>query len=101
MANSYVKGQQIKCTGFFQNVDSGAYVDPATVTFRTKDPSGNISAHVYGVDVNVTRTATGKYRYDLTIDEAGDWWLRWDSGGTHVGAQEWRVLCCASADPTW
>jgi len=101
MANSYDKGQKIKVTGYFRNVDTGAYVDPTTVTFRTKDPSGNLSAHVYGVDPNVTKTAIGKYRYDLLLDEVGTWWLRWDSTGTHEGAREWKVICCQSAEGTW
>jgi len=101
MANSYDKGQKIKCTGYFRNVDTGAYVDPATVTFRTKDPSGNLSAHVYLIDPNVTKTAVGKYRYDLLLDEVGTWWLRWDSTGTHEGAREWKVICCKSAEGTW
>ena len=101
MANSYLKGQNIKVTGAFRNVDSGAYVDPTVVTFRTKDPSNNLSNHVYGVDPNVTKTAAGRYRYNLLLDEAGDWYLRWDSTGTHQGAQEWRVYCCPPAEPTW
>ena len=101
MPNSYDKGQQIKCTGEFQDVATGAYVDPTTVTFRVKDPSNNLSAHVYGVDVNVLRTAAGKYRYDLLLDEAGDWWLRWEGTGSHAGAREWRVYCCPSAEALW
>ena len=101
MANSYMKGQRIKVTGTFKDVDSGAYVDPLVVTFRTRSPSGTLANHVYGVDVNVLRTAAGRYRYDLLLDEAGDWWLRWDSSGSHEGANEWRVLCCAPASPIW
>lgn len=101
MANSYFEGQKIKCTGFFRNVDTGAYVDPAVVTFRTKDPSNNLSAHQFGVDPNVTKTAIGKYRYDLLLDEGGTWYLRWDSTGTHEGATEWKVICCESVESTW
>ena len=101
MANSYTKGQRIRCSGAFTDTASGAYVDPATVTFRTKDPSNNLSAHVYGVDPNVVKTATGRYRYDLLLDEAGDWWLRWEGTGSNETAQEWRVNCCESADANW
>ena len=88
-------------SGAFKDVDSGAYVDPTTVTFRTKDPSGNLSAHDYGVDVNVTTPATGSYRYDLLLDEAGDWWLRWEGTGSPAGARQWRVHCCTPEDGTW
>ena len=101
MANSYLKGQRIRCTGTFRTVATGAYVDPATVTFRTKDPSNDLSAHVYSIDVNVIKTAVGHYRYDLLLNEAGDWHLRWEATGTHEGAQEWRVYCCPPADSTW
>ena len=80
---------------------TGANVDPATITFRTKDPSHNLSAHVYGVDPDVVKTGTGQYRYDLLLDEAGDWWLRWEGTGSNETAYEWRVNCCDSAAATW
>ena len=101
MANSYMKGQRIRCTGAFTDVATGGYVDPATVTFRTKDPSGDLLEHVYGVDPNVVKTATGRYRYDLLLNEAGDWWLRWEGTGSNETAQEWKVYVCPPADATW
>ena len=55
MANSYMKGQKIKVTGTFTDVDTGAFVDPTVVTFRTRSPSNVVVAHVYGVDPNVLR----------------------------------------------
>ena len=101
MANSYLKGQMIKCSVVFKDNATGAYVDPTTVTFRELDPSRNAANHVYGVDVNVIKSSTGNYYYNLTLDEAGTWYYRWDCTGTYVGAAEARVECCAPAYSAW
>lgn len=94
MANTYAKGQRIRCTAEFKDTTTNAYVDPLTVTFKAKSPGGGTTAYVYGVDPDVIKTATGRYRYDLLLDAAGDWWLRWEGTGSNETAREWRVVCC-------
>lgn len=101
MANSYTKGTRIRCTATFTDVSTGSVVDPATVTFRTKPPTGGPFAYVYGVDPNVVKTAAGKYRYDLLLSIAGDWYLRWEGTGSNETATEWRVICCEPSHVTW
>lgn len=98
MANSYLKGQQIKCTGVFRDVDTGVYVDPTTVTFHTLNPNNVPVARVYLIDLDVIRESAGHYRYDLELDVAGIWYYRWEGTGDHMGVGDARVNVC---DPPW
>lgn len=67
----------------------GSAVDPATVAVKYKDPSGNISAAlVYGVDAALVRDEAGTYHTDVSIDEAGTWYVRWYTTGTYQSAVE-------------
>jgi hypothetical protein len=54
------------------------YVDPDTITFEFKTPSGVITSLVYGVDGALVRESTGKYHVDLVGDEVGRWAFRWE-----------------------
>lgn len=80
MANAYDIGDVIRVTGTFTDAD-GTAIDPDTITCKVKDPSGNIASYTYA-DSEVTRSDTGVYYVDVTIDEAGDWWYRFESTGT-------------------
>ena len=101
MAHSYQKGQGVKCTAEFKDGDTGAYVDPTTVTFRTLNPNNVASAHVYGVDVNVIKDSVGHYHYIVTGNVAGTWYYRWDCTGTYTGASQRRFTICDPAWPLW
>lgn len=101
MANSYLKGQKIRCEAEFRNVASGALVDPANVFFRSLNPNNVAITRQYLVDLNVIRDGVGLYHYDLLLDVAGTWHYRWDSTGTHEGANETRVEACAPASSLW
>jgi hypothetical protein len=87
--SDYVKGQAVRCRGLFTANDStGAGVDPPTVSFRYRKPSGTMTTLVYGVSNQVIRVAQGAYFVDLNADEAGVWEVRWDSAGQLIGAGE-------------
>ena len=101
MANSYLKGQKIRCEAEFRNVASGALVDPTNVFFRTLNPANATVTHQFGVDPNVIQDGVGQYHYDLLLDVAGTWYYRWDSTGTHEGANETRVEACVPASASW
>lgn len=103
MANTYLKGQQIKVTGVFRDVDTGVYVDPAVVTFRTLNPNNVVAEYVFGVDPNVIQESTGHYRYDLALDVAGTepWYYRWEGTGDHMGVGDARVNVCIPPWPLW
>lgn len=99
MANSYDKNQNVRCTVVIQDVDSGAYVDPTTVTFYTIDPNGTVTTYVYGVDPEVIKDSVGHYHADVTLDVSGDWYYRWEGTGTYIGACENRMCARESKFP--
>lgn len=87
--NKYNIGDLVRATGIFTDSD-GTQVDPTTVTVYVKDPSSNVSELVYGVDTDVIKSDTGAYYYDITIDEAGNWYYRWKGVGAAVAADQER-----------
>lgn len=87
--SDYVKGQAVRCRGLFTANDSTqAGVDPPTISFRYRKPSGSTTTLVYGIASQVVKAATGAYYVDVTADEAGTWQFRWDSMGALIGAGE-------------
>ena len=75
----------VECRGL-----GGALTDPTTLKFLYKDPSGNKTTVVYGVGA-IVKDATGRFHYDLTIDEGGVWSIRWE-GTDAVQASEEKVI---------
>ena len=86
MAGSYDKGDSVRCQGTFTL--SGVDVDPTTVTVKLQDPSGNEEVFVYGTDPEIVRAAAGVYTIDVTLDEHGIWFYRWEATGNLIAAHE-------------
>ena len=84
--NVYENGQQVRCTCTF-TVNS-VNTDPTTVTAKVKDPSGVETSYVYGVDEEVVKSAAGIYYIDVTTDENGLWYFRFEGTGTCVAVEE-------------
>jgi hypothetical protein len=82
----YTKGQVVVVTASF-SVD-GELDDPTTVTFKVKDPSGNVGTFVYGIDPEVTRVSLGVYKTEIECDESGDFWYRIEADGSVIDATE-------------
>ena len=89
MANIYDIGDLVRFTGTF--TVSGIATDPTTVTLKVKDPSGNIATYTYALS-EVTKSATGIYYKDVTIDEAGMWIVEWLGTGAVVSSVEEYIL---------
>jgi hypothetical protein len=70
----------------------GVATDPATVTLTVTPPSGTATAYTYAAS-QITRTATGKYRKDISCDEPGEWSYEWVGTGaaSDVVAGTWTV----------
>jgi len=66
---------------------SGSYVDPGAVAIKVQDPSGNEATYTYAGGT-VSKSSTGVYYYDLTIDEAGQWYARSNATGAYQGSNE-------------
>ena len=74
MAGAYfLAGQTVRVT-YSVKTNAGAYADATSTTIAVRDSSG--STRVVYASANLTKTATGKYRYTFTIPETvieGDW----------------------------
>jgi len=66
---------------------SSSLTDPSTVTLKVEDPSGNIDTYTYAL-AEITKSSTGNYYKDVTVDEEGTWKYRWAGTGTVVAADE-------------
>lgn len=84
----YPKGSLVNCRGAFTNADTGAYVDPVSVTFRVGLPSGGSSALVYGVDAAVVKEAVGRYKVAVSAAVTGQYSYRFESTGEYQGAAD-------------
>lgn len=88
-------GDLVRCVGTFKDANL-AVVDPATVTFKYKDPSGNATTLVYGTDAALFREGVGVYHVDVNADESGTWFYRFHSTGSAQAADESEFAVAAS-----
>lgn len=87
--NTYDKGDVVRLTGTF-TVD-GVATDPTTVTLKVQEPDGTETTYTYAL-ATVTKVSTGVYRKDITIDESGYWYYRWEGTGTVATSGEAVLL---------
>jgi hypothetical protein len=85
--NTHDIGDVVRCSGAFTDSD-GAAQDPGGVTFEFQDPSENEVIYTYGTDAELVKDSTGNYHVDLTIDEAGYWYYRFNGVTTGVSGGE-------------
>ena len=83
--NVYDIGDKVRLSVTF-TVD-GVAADPTDVACKYQDPSGNEVEKTF-LAGDVTRSGTGIYYYDVTIDESGTWFYRFEATGNVVGAGE-------------
>lgn len=93
MANTYDKGDMVRLTVTFTTNSVAA--DPTAIALKHQDPSGNETTLTYALG-QVTKTAVGAYRYDLSIDETGYWYYRWEGTGAVVASAEAHLLVRAT-----
>ena len=88
-------GDLVRCEGRFTNL-VGTLIDPATVTFKIKDPNGAVTTYSYPADAQVIKSATGIYYVDVNATKAGTWYYRFYSTGTSQAAGETAFKVAAS-----
>ena len=86
MANTYHKGDLVRCTGTFTNA-AGTATDPDVVKASIRSPS-TTTTYTYGTDAELVKSATGIYYVDVSASASGVWWYRFFSTGTGQGAGE-------------
>jgi hypothetical protein len=78
--DTYQVGQLATLSIEFLN-GSGALADPATVALTITTPGGVSTTYTFAGG-QITRDATGKYHFDLTVNAAGAWTWQWNTTGT-------------------
>lgn len=59
---------------------AGGLTDPDVVVATTRAPSGDAASYTYP-QAELVRDAPGVYRCEFTLDQAGDWWVRFTGSG--------------------
>lgn len=93
--NQYLIGQPARLTATFKT-QAGVLVDPSTVTFRVRKPSGALVSLVYLTDAAVIRDSQGIYHVDIATDYPGTWHYRAEGGGSNAAAAEHSLVVLAS-----
>ena len=83
-------GQKIRI--YARSTQDNVLTNPSECTIFHRDPSDNEATEIYnGGAGNVVREATGIHYLDLTLDEAGEWFLRTETTGV-VAAYERKLI---------
>ena len=85
---AYDKGDLGHFHNEFRDPHTGQLVDPPVVRFRYETPAGVETTLTYGVDTALTRSSPGKYLGLVDLNDAGEWWFRWETTGPYQGADE-------------
>jgi hypothetical protein len=88
MASTFDVGDEVRMSTVFTTTATGAALDPSTVSLTVMTPDRVETTYVYGTDSALVRTATGNYRLDLSITQAGVHRFRWTSTGTGQASEE-------------
>lgn len=84
--NTYDKGDLVRVTAAFTNA-AGTATDPTTVVCRVKSPSST-TMYTYLTDAALVKDSTGNYHLDVSANESGQWWYRWEGTGAVQQAEE-------------
>lgn len=84
-------GDLVRCQGTFKNI-AGASVDPATVSFKAKDPVGTVITYVFGTDAQLVRDSSGLFHVDVDANKPGTWFYRFFSTGSSQAASEGQFV---------
>jgi uncharacterized protein YfaS (alpha-2-macroglobulin family) len=87
MINVYDVGDLVRCAANFKNT-LNVDIDPSTVTFKVKPPTGAIITYAYGVDSQLVKDSVGDYYVDVNANAEGTWHWRFFSTGTGQAAAE-------------
>lgn len=86
--NTYDKGDSVRLTATF-TVDS-VPTDPTTVTLKVKNPAGVTTTYTYGL-AELTKSSTGVYYREVTVDDDGMYYYRFEGTGTCIAASEGQL----------
>jgi hypothetical protein len=76
----YQVGDGVRLQATFSSLD-GVPTDPTTVSVKVTDPGGTTTTYTYAGG-DITKAATGIFRYTLSITLAGRYAYKWFGTGT-------------------
>lgn len=88
MTAPYIVTTQIRVTATFRTL-AGA-LSNTTAVATVKAPDGTASTPA------VTNDSTGVYHADVTLDQAGTWYIEWQGSGTVIAAADQAISVRAS-----
>lgn len=83
MSAPYIVTTQIRTTATFRTL-LGA-LSNTTAVCSVKAPDGTVSTP------SVTNDSTGVYHADVTLDQAGTWYVEWQGSGTVIAASDTAI----------
>lgn len=92
----YALGSQVRCSAIFVNSD-GEETDPSAVLFQQRDPEGVVTPYVFGSDVELVRSAEGRFYVLVDADNPGTWTYRFEGTGDVTAADEMTFTVAPSA----
>ncbi len=79
--------------------DTGTAVNPTTVKFKTRDPRGTERTYTYGVDAALQNNGVGIYFFDVTPDQHGRWFYRWEATGQTMAKEDSFIVLTSKFSP--
>lgn len=95
--SDYIEGQLVRLSASFEDA-AGNAADPSSVTFRHRPVSvtgSTATTHTYPSEgTEIVRDSTGEYHIDVSMDDPGTHYWRWESTGDAQAADqgELRVI---------
>ena len=83
--NTYDIGDNIRLKAIFSV--SGVATDPSTITLKVKNAAGVTTTYTYAL-AEITKSSTGIYYRDVSVDDDGMWYYRWEGTGTVETSEE-------------
>lgn len=83
---TYDIGDQVRLTATLTDLD-GTATDPTAVTLTVRKPDLTATDHTYASGA-LTKSGTGVYYRDVTLDQSGNWYYRFAGTGALVVAEE-------------
>jgi hypothetical protein len=65
----------------------GSVLDPTTLDFTLRQPSGELVNYQYGIHSQVVKLAVGHYYVDWDANQVGVYRFRWQATGAVVASQ--------------
>lgn len=84
-------GDKIRVSAIFKNGTNR--LNPTVVTLKIKHPDGTVTTYT---TAQLTNPQTGVWYKDITIDQSGNWYVRFEGTGALVAAVEEKIVVKAS-----